>query len=207
MTATSPVASTTLPRHWTGVAGLLSVTTLVAALAVAARPDLASDSELHAFLADNGPRLLAGWALTLLSGLAWLVLIAGLRSLLPPSPARDLFTLAAGVGQAATFLGASLIAASAPPGAREITLPVFTAFGEVAHLANASGTAATGLALFALASAAAASPLRPWPDVFIRVTRWTGAILIPTAVIGPVSLPAWALWTLATSLYLLRRAP
>jgi hypothetical protein len=81
-------------------------------------------------------------------------------------------------------------------------LPVYQAFGEAGHLAIATGTATTGLALLGLASATGHS--RFWSTSISRGTTAAGVLLILTAVVGPVSIPVYALWLLTISVLLLR---
>jgi hypothetical protein len=188
-------------RRATGAAGLATLVTYAAAVLVAPKQDLTTRAQLHAFLEDNGRWQAVAWLLMVLTGLAWLVLVVGLRRLLPGSPDRDLFTAAAVAGQAATWAGASLNTAAAPPAAHSLSLPVYQAFGEAGHLAVATGTAATGLALLGLARAAATSGL--WSSAVSRGTTTAGVLLIVAAVVGPVSVPVYALWLLIISILLL----
>jgi hypothetical protein len=188
-------------RRATGGAGLATLVTYAAAVLVAPKQDLTSRAQLHAFLEDNGRWQAVAWLLMVVSGLAWLVFVVGLRRLLPAGPGRDLFTAAAVAGQAATWAGASLNTAAAPPDARGLSLPVYAAFGEAGHLAVATGTAATGLALLGLARAAATSGL--WSSAVSRGTTTAGILLVVAAVVGPVSVPVYALWLLILSILLL----
>ena len=178
--------------------------TYAGAVLLAPKHDLNSDAQLHAFLEDTGRWQAVAWLLMVVTGLAWLVFVVGLRHLLPGSPGRDLFTAAAIAGQAATWAGASLNTAAAPPPARGLSLPVYVAFGEAGHLAVATGTAATGLALLGLARAAATCGL--WPTTVNRGTTIAGVVLLVAAVIGPVSIPVYALWLLTISILLLLRS-
>lgn len=77
------------------------------------------------------------------------------------------------------------------------------AFGEAGHLAAAAGTAAAGLALLGLSRAAAVGL---WSTPVARGTGAAGVLLIAAAVIGPVSIAAYALWLLIISVLLLRRS-
>ena len=185
----------------TGIAGLATFVTYAAAVLLTPKQDLDTSAQLQAFLEQNGRWQLLAWLLMLVSGLCWLLFVLGLRRLLPGSAGSDLFTAAAIVGQAATWVGASLNTAGAPPGARGIPLPVYQAFGEAGHLAIAAGTAATGLALLGLAAASTRSRL--WSTWIGRVTALAGTVLILTAVIGPVSIPVYSLWLLIISILML----
>jgi predicted small integral membrane protein len=186
-----------------GAAGLLAFITLVLGVLVGNRPNITDQSALHAFLETDGTRLFVAWLVTTASGLAWLCFIVGMRALLPRSFGRDVFTLAAIAGQAATWFGSALETATAPEGAHHVPLSVYTAFGEAGHLAGAAGIAATGLALTGMASA---MRLRPagWPRYLARLTTGAGILLILTAPIGPASLPVLVLWTAAASVTALR---
>jgi hypothetical protein len=198
---TPPVTASRSGRA-AGAAGLATLATYAAAVLIAPKQDLTNRAQLQAFLEDNGRWQALAWLLMLVTGLCWLLFVVGLRRLLPGSPGRDLFAAAAIVGQAATWVGASLNTAAAPPDARDIPLPVYQAFGEAGHLAIAAGTAATGLALLGLARATGKSRL--WSTSISRGTTLAGALLILTAVIGPVSIPVYTLWLLTISILLLR---
>lgn len=205
---TASSASTPRPDHLprlTGIFGLLTAATFTATVVVAAKPDLTTSTALHAFLEDSGPRLFVAWVLALVSGLAWVGFVVGLRTLLAPGAARDLFTFAALIGQAAHWVAASLDAAAAPSGAHDISITVYDAIGEAAHLTGAAGLSVTGLALVGLA-AAAATTARPWPRAFTRLTAVTGVFVVLTSVVGPLSLPAFAVWTVVAGILLLRDA-
>ena len=190
-------------RRTIGVAGLVTLTTFAAAVLVAPKQDLSSSAQLLVFLDDNGRWQALAWLLSVASGLGWLVFVVGLRHLLPDGVSRDVFTGAAVAGQAATWVGASLDTAAAPSAAHNLSLPVYVAFGEAGHLAAAAGTAATGLALLALSRAAADGGLLS--TTVARGTAVAGIVLVAAAVIGPVSIPAYALWLLIISVLLLRR--
>lgn len=185
-----------------GAAGLATLATYAAAVLLAPKQDLTTRAQLHTFLEDNGRWQALVWLLMLVTGLCWLLFVVGLRRLLPGSPGRDLFAAAAIVGQAATWAGASLNTAAAPPDARGISLPVYQAFGEAGHLAIAAGTAATGLALLGLARATGNSRL--WSGSISRGTTLASVLLMLTAVIGPVSTSVYALWLLTISILMLR---
>jgi hypothetical protein len=204
LTSTHPADTTPPPpsRRATGTIGLLSLALFIAAVLVAPKQDVTTPTQLHAFLKENGVLQAVAWLLTVLWGLTWLLFVVGLRRLLPESQGRDLFTAAAVAGQAATWAGVSLNTATAPSGAHGVTLPVYEAFGEAGHLAMAAGTAATGLALIGLARAAADAGF--WSTTTTRVTVVAGTVLIVTAVIGPISIPVYVIWLLATSILLLR---
>lgn len=182
----------------TGAAGLLALTTLVLGVVLGARPDMADQSALAAFLETNGNRLFLAWLLTTVSGLAWICFIVGIRAHVPNGAGRDVFTLAAVAGQAATWIGAALETATAPEGARDVPLSVYTALGEAGHLAEAAGIAATGLGLIGLASAMRMRPAG-WPHSLAGLSTAVGILLMLTAPIGPVSLPVLALWTAVAS--------
>ena len=190
------------PRRVAGAAGLVTLVTFAAAVIVRPNRDLTTQAQLETFLEDNGRWQAVAWLLMLLTGLAWLVFVVGLRRVLPASHGRDLFVAAALAGQAATWAGASLNTAAAPADAHGLSLPVYEAFGEAGHLAVATGTAATGLALVGLARAAMNTGL--WPTIISRATTIAGVLLIVAAVIGPVSVPVYALWLLIISVLLLR---
>lgn len=191
-----PPASRT--ARLTGAAGLLALTTLVLGVVLGARPDIADQSALGAFLQANGTRLFLAWLLTTVSGLAWLCFVVGIRGYLPAGRGRDVFTLASVAAQAATWMGSALDTATAPSGAHDVPLSVYTAFGEAGHLAGAAGIAATGLALTGLASAMRRRPTA-WPWSLARLTTAAGILLMLTAPIGPASLPVLALWTFTAS--------
>ncbi len=193
-----PVSPT---RRTTGVAGLVTLATFAATVLVAPKQDLSSSAQLHAFLDENGRWQAVAWLLSVAGGLTWLVFVVGLRHLLPGGASRDVFTAAAVAGQAATWVGASLVTAAAPSAAHNLSLPVYVAFGEAGHLAAAAGTAATGLALLGLSRAA---PIGLWSTTVSRGTAIAGVVLIAAAIIGPVSIPAYALWLLIISVLLLR---
>jgi hypothetical protein len=179
---------------------------LAAAVLVAAPEDVHTQAALPGYLDRAEGRMLLAWILSVLAGLAWLCLVVALRRMLPHGGGRDLFVAAAVSGQAAAWSGVSLGAAAAVPDAHQIPLPVFTAFGEAAHLAGAAATAAMGLALLGLA-AAVRSGRAPLPRWFGWLTAGVGVVLIPAAVIGPVSLPVTALWLLALGTLLLAKPP
>lgn len=208
--STHPVATTQhrqpLPsssaRRMTGAAGAATLVTFVAAVLVAPKQDLTTRAQLEAFLADNGRWQALTWLLMLATGLAWLLFVAGIRRLMPDGPGRDLFTIAAIAGQAATWAGASLNTAAAPADAHGLSLPVYQAFGEAGHLAVAAGTAATGLALLGLARATVRADL--WSPTVSRATTVAGVLLILTAVIGPLSIPVYVLWLITISVLLVR---
>lgn len=176
----------------------------VGAILVAPQQDAANDIQLQDFLGNRGPLLAASWLLMLVCGLAWLLLVTGLRGRVEPGFARDLMVAAAVAGQAVAWAGASLDAAFAAPTSRAVPLPVYEAFGEAGHLAMAAGTAATGLALIGLSRCA--TP-QLWGTTMSRATAVAGAILVLAAVIGPVSAPVYALWLLLAAIQLLRSAP
>jgi hypothetical protein len=192
-------------RRATGAAGLVALAAFIAAILVAPKQDLTTGEQLRGFLADNGWRQAVAWLLTLAYGLTWLLFVVGLRRLLPDAHGRDLFTAAALAGVATTWAGTSLNTATAPHNAHGVTLPVYEAFGEAGHLAVAAGTAATGLAMIGLARAAVAGGL--WSTTTTRLTAIAGAVLIATAVVGPISIPVFVLWLLAVSILLLRSGP
>ena len=193
-----PKPSAPRTRRLTGAAGLLALTTLVLGVVLGARPDIADQSGLAAFLQTHGTRLFLAWLLTTISGLSWLCFVVGIRGYLPVGGGRDVFTLAAVAAQAATWMGSALDTATAPSAAHDVPLSVYTAFGEAGHLAGAAGIAATGLALTGLAFA---MRLRgaPWPRSLARLTLGAGILLVVTAPIGPASLPVLALWTITAS--------
>jgi hypothetical protein len=201
-----PRPRTREPGSVAGWAGLLAVTTLVTGVVVGARPDIADQSALSAFLEADGARLFLAWLVTTVSGLAWLGFIVGIRAGLPDSVGRDVFTFAAVAGQVATWIGSSLDTATAPQGAHDVPVSVYAAFGEAGHLAGAAGIAATGLALTGLASAMRLGP-SGWPRSLATLTMVAGGLLILTAPIGPVSLPVLVLWTTAASVAALRLPP
>src|SRR4051812_34035697 len=60
-------------RQLTGAAALVTLALMTLGVALAARPNLATPSDLHDFLADNGPRLFVSWVATTVSGASWLV--------------------------------------------------------------------------------------------------------------------------------------
>lgn len=206
LTHTNPVGAPAPPpsNRATGAAGLVTVAGLVAAVLLAPHQDVTTSAQLHAFLEDRGWLQALDWLLMLACGLAWLVFVVGLRRLLPDGHGRDLFTMAVVAGQAATWAGASLNTAAAAPESHNVSLAVYMAFGEAGHLALAAGTAATGLALVALSRAAAKA--RVLPTAMTRATAVVGLVLIVAAVIGPISIPTYALWLLAVSVLLLRSA-
>jgi hypothetical protein len=201
-TQDTPRETATPSGRAAGAAGLATLATYAAAVLLAPKQDLTTRAQLQAFLEENGRWQALAWLLMLMTGLSWLVFVLGLRQLLPGSHGRDLFTAAAVVGQAATWAGASLNTAAAPPDAGGISLPVYQAFGEAGHLAIAAGTAATGLALLGLARATGNS--RHWSASTRHGTTFAGVLLMLTAVIGPVSIPVYALWLLTISILLLR---
>ena len=178
----------------TGTAGLLALSTFVLGVLASNRPDIPDQPALGAFLDTGGTRLFIAWLITTVAGLAWLCFILGMRALLPPGFGRDLFTLAAVAGQTATWIGSALDTATAPRVAHDVPLSVYTAFGEAGHLAGATGIAATGLALTALASAMRTQPTH-WPRLLPGLTTAAGILLILTGPIGPASLPILVLWT------------
>jgi hypothetical protein len=182
----------------TGAAGLLALTTLVLGVVLGSRPDITDQSALGSFLETNGTRLFLAWLLITVSGLAWLCFVVGIRGMVPAGGGRDVFTLAAIAAQAATWMGSALDTATAPSGAHDVPLSVYTAFGEAGHLAGAAGIAATGLALTGLAFAMRLRRMA-WPRSLARFTMGAGILLMLTAPVGPVSLPVLALWTAATS--------
>jgi predicted small integral membrane protein len=188
----------------TGAAGLLALATLVAGVVVGARPDIASQSALSAFLETDGTRLFVAWLTINVSGLAWVCFVVGIRALLPVGLGRDLFTFAAVTGQAATWIGWALETATAPQGAHDVPLPVYTAFGEAGHLAGATGMAATGLALMGMASALRSRSVG-WPRWVPGATTAAGVLLVLGAVVGPASLPVLLAWTVTMSFLLMRR--
>ena len=192
-------------RRAAGAAGLATLFSYAAAVLVAPKQDLTTRGQLHNFLEHNGRWQAVAWLLMLLSGLTWLLFVIGLRRLLPASYGRDLFTAAALAGQAATWTGASLNTAAAPADTHGLSLPAYQALGEAGHLAIAAGTAATGLALLGLARAGRNSGL--WSAAISRGTTITAILLIVAAVIGPVSIPAYALWLLIISILLLASNP
>lgn len=185
----------------TGAAGLVAVFTLVFATVLGTRTDVLSRPALHSFLENSGSRLFIAWLFMVVSGLAWLGFVVGLRSILPAGPSADLFGVGAVLAQALTWCGASLNTAAAAPDARGLSLPVFNALGEAAHLTTAAGVAATGLALLGLA-ASGATVL--WSTTFAKATGTAGVLLILTAVIGPLSLPVLVLWTTTAAILVLR---
>jgi hypothetical protein len=189
-------------RQLTGAAALVTLGLMILGVALAGRPNLATPTDLHDFLADNGPRLFVGWAVTTVSGAAWLVFVAGMRTLLPRSLERDLFTYTALAGQVCAWVGAALATAAVPEGARELSLPTFLAIDEAAHLTSATGLGLTGLALICVAASGTAGVAVPrW---FVRVTWVAGVLIALGAVIGPVSIPVLALWMLTAGLVLAR---
>jgi hypothetical protein len=187
----------------TGAAGLLALTTLVLGVVIGTRPDIADQSALRAFLETDGTRLFLAWLVVTVAGLAWLCFVVGMRGLLPAGSGRDMFTLAAVAGQAATWIGAALETAGAPQDAHDLPLSVYTAFGEAGHLAGAAGIAATGLALTGLAFAMRLRPTS-WPRSFPGLTTVAGVLLVLTAPAGPVNLPVLVLWLGAVSVIALR---
>ncbi|GAB3307813.1 hypothetical protein GCM10027451_16190 [Geodermatophilus aquaeductus] len=188
-------------------AALVTLGTSLGALVVARIEDVTTQAELADYLERAGGRLLVAWFLFVLSGLAWLVFAVGVRRLLPAGGARDLFLAAVVAGQAASWAGASLATAAAPAEAHDMPLSVYNAFGEAAHLAQAAGTAAVGVALVAAATAtrrSAAPALLPgWLGL---VTLVVGVILVPASVIGPVALPLTWVWLIVVAVLLIRRS-
>ena len=187
----------------TGTAGIIAVATLVAGVLLDTRTDVHTQNALHSFLDDSGSRLFIAWVFLLVSGLAWLGVVVGLRSLLPRGGATDLFVIGAALGQALVWCGASTDTAAAAPNAHDLPLAVFNALTEAAHLTTAAGIAVTGLALIGLAQVRATSL---WHRAFARGTAAVGVILVLGAVIGPLSLPVLALWMLTASILLLSAA-
>lgn len=185
-----------------GAAGLVSAVAFAAAVLVAAQPDVATDAELRAYLDAGAWHQAAAWALSVVSGLVWLVFVVALRRLLPPGPGRDLFVVAASLGQVCGWVGSSLAAAAAPDGAHAIPLGVYVAVEESAHLAAAAGTAATGLALAGLGLV---GPHSLWGTGLRRSTVATGVLLALTAVIGPLSLPLRVIWVVVVGTRLVMR--
>jgi hypothetical protein len=193
-------------RRAAAAAAFGALALLVAAVLVAAPEDVRIQAALQGYLDRAEGRMLLAWILGVLAGLAWLCLVVALRRMLPRGGGRDLFMAAAIAGQAAAWAGVSLGTAAAVPDAHQIPLPVFTAFGEAAHLAGAAATAAMGLALLGLA-AAIRSGAAPLPQWFGWLTAGAGVLLIPAAVVGPLSLPVTWLWLLTLGTLLLRRPP
>jgi len=183
-----------------GTAGIIAVATLVAGVLLDTRTDVHTQGALHTFLDDSGPRLFIAWVFLLVSGLAWLGVVVGLRTLLPKGGATDLFVIGAALGQALLWCGASTDTAAAAPNAHALPLAAFNALTEAAHLTTAAGIAVTGLALVGLGRARATSL---WPRAFARGTGAVGVILVLGAVIGPLSLPVLVLWMLTASILLL----
>jgi hypothetical protein len=205
--APHPMASrTTLHRRddrRAGAAGIVCVLTWIVGTLLAAKPDLTTQSALRGFLDDNGPRLFVSWLVMSTFAIAWLVFALGVKTVITTGPAGDLFTAAAVAGQALIWTGASLDTAAAAPNAHDLSLAVYNAFGEAAHLTTAAGITATGLALMSLARTTAAPA---WPRGFTRGTTFAGLVLLLTGVIGPLNLPVLAIWMTTASVLLLRRA-
>lgn len=186
-----------------GGAGIVSVVTWIAGTLLAGTPDLTTQSALHSFLDANGPRLFVSWLVMSAFAIAWLVFALGVKAVVNTGPAGDLFTAAAVMGQALIWTGASLGTAAAAPDAHNISLAVYNALGEAAHLTTAAGIAATGLALVSLART---KPTSAWPKGFTRGTMLAGIVLLFTGVIGPLNFPVLAIWMTTASVLLLRRA-
>lgn len=208
MTATVDLFSPQrLRRRWAAAgAAFGALVLLVAAVLVAAPEDVHTQAALRGYLDRAEGRMLLAWILSVLAGLAWLCLAVALRRLLPRGGGRDLFVAAVIAGQAAAWAGVSLGTAAAAPDAHQIPLSVFNALGEAAHLAGAAATAAMGLALLGLATAVRSAPA-PLPRWFGWLTAGAGVVLIPAAVVGPVSLPVTWFWLLTLGTLLLRRPP
>lgn len=189
-------------RRATGFAGLVSVTSMAAALLVANPQDVSTQAALQSYLESNGGHLAVAWLIGAVGGLAWLAFVVGLRRLVSAGVGRDVFVVAAVCAQAMVWTGASLDTADAPPEARGVPIAVFNAFREAGHLAGAVGTAAAGLSLVGLA--VAASRTAGWSRLFVRLTSAAGGLLVVAAVIGPVTVPVLVLWQISTCILLLR---
>lgn len=200
-------ASPTPPRRSSyrraGGAGIVSVVAWIGGTLLAAKPDLTTQNGLRSFLDDNGPRLFVSWLVMSAFAIAWLVFALGVRAVITAGSAGDLFTAAAVLGQALVWTGASLDTAAAAPDAHSLSLSVYYALGEAAHLTTAAGITATGLAFVALARTTATPA---WPKAFTRGTLLAGIVLLLTGVIGPLNLPVLAIWMTTASVLLLRRA-
>jgi hypothetical protein len=187
MTMDAPVPELRRTRRICAAAAFASLGSLWAALLVAAPEDVASQAALQGYLDRAGGRMFVAWILVVLSGSAWLCLVVGLRRMLPAGAGRDLFVVAAVSGQAAAWVGASLATAAAGPNARDLPLSVFNAFAQGAHLASAAGVAATGVSLLGF-TAAGRSAQALVPRWFGTGTACAGVLLIPAAVVGPISI-------------------
>jgi len=199
-------SATTLHRgsyRRAGAAGIVSVVTWITGTLLAATPDLTTQSALHGFLDANGPRLFVSWLVMSAFAISWLVFVLSVKVVATTGPGGVLFTAAAVMGQALMWTGASLRTAVAAPDAHTISLAVYNALAEAAHLTAAAGIAATGLALLTLART---TPTAAWPKGFTRGTFLAGIVLLLTAVIGPLTFPVLAIWIMTASVLLLRRA-
>jgi hypothetical protein len=190
-------------RRVAAAAAFGALVLLIAAVLVAVPEDVHTQAALQEYTDRAGGRMLLGWMLGVLSGLAWLCLVVGLRRMLPSGGGRDLFVVAAVAGQAMAWAGASLGVAAAAADARQIPLSVFNVLGDAAHLAGTAAAAATGLALLGLAAAVRSVPA-DLPRWFGWLTVGLGVVLLVVGTIG-VSAPVTSLWLLTVGTLLLRK--
>jgi hypothetical protein len=187
-----------------GVAAVVALAATVAGVVVYMPRDVTADAALAAYLEQQRSAMFIAWVLLTVSGLAWVVLAASVRSALAAGPAATTFLVAVVAGQSATWAGSAMETAATDTDAGTVPLSVYSAFHEAGHLAAAAGTASIGVALVALGLAARSSGVLS--RLTARVMLVAGVILIPAAVVGPVALPLTLIVLLVLAVGLLRPA-